>query len=45
MKIPQEGWRMEEGHDSSHVRLSVEFIADITSEEAEAILNATPLHP
>ncbi|KQQ65067.1 hypothetical protein [Microbacterium sp. Leaf320] len=41
MKMTREGWRMEGWGDE--VQLTVELVTFITKEEAEAILNATPI--
>lgn len=41
MKMTREGWRMEGWGDE--VQLTVELVTFITTEEAEAILNAKPI--
>lgn len=41
MKMTREGWRMEGRGDE--IQLTVELVTFITTEEAEAILNAKPI--
>lgn len=42
-KISADGWTMTHTHESDSVRLTVELVAFISVEEAEKILNSTPL--